>query len=67
VRADASVLLTNGIHAVVIEQVFNRWCWNALMYGGEFVVSGTKNEKKNKIKYKEADTADSTPHNPDSK
>jgi hypothetical protein len=64
VWADASVLLKNGIHAVVIEQVFNKWCRNALMYGGEFMVSGTKNEKKEQ---KEKDTAHSTPHNPNSK
>jgi len=50
VWADASVLLKNGIHAVVIEQVFNKWCRNAWMYGGEFMVSGTKNEKRNKRK-----------------
>jgi hypothetical protein len=50
VWADASVLLKNGIHAGVIEQVFNKWCQSALMYGGEFMVSGTKNEKRNKRK-----------------
>jgi hypothetical protein len=46
VWTDASVLLKNGVHALVIEQVFNRWCRNALGSGVEFMVSGTKKRKK---------------------
>jgi len=44
------VLLKNDIHAVVIEQVCNKWCQNASMFGGEFMVSGTKSEKRNRMK-----------------
>jgi len=75
VWADASVLLKNDIHAVVIEQVCIKWCQNVLMFGVNLWSQEPKMKKGMKGKrHSTPHTAHSpqhitshTPHNPNSK